>query len=381
MLSAFDRLVIARGIAPPPPFPPLMTPHTRVEYQTTEFHWTIETNDLGLRDRTFEWSRRGGSRVLAIGDSFTLGWGVGVGDSWVKVLERNLRRAGQAVEVINAGKGGAGPAWYAEAAEAMVPVLRPDLVIVAVLQGDDLAQAIPRPSPGPPAPGPQGAPAPAWARTLEDVVGLISPNLQRRWRGDGTPLARSSSIRVAWEGDVAGRIARMSATERAWLDRLDPTVQRLFRGGNLNPGLVTLALVEPDHFRMTLHPEEDKTRARMEAMVAQLERIRVVAQRHRARVLVAVVPYGAFVSRRQWEAIRKIGFQVEPGFLTSTAPDDLVREAAERAGLAPVSLTPAFRDVANDRPLYFEWDGHFNEAGHDLYADRLTPLVAPYVAR
>ena len=83
ILSGFDRLVIARGIAQSPPFPPPMPPNTRVEFQTTEFHWAIETNDLGLRDREFDWSRKGGYRVLAIGDSFTLGWGVGVEDSWV----------------------------------------------------------------------------------------------------------------------------------------------------------------------------------------------------------------------------------------------------------------------------------------------------------
>jgi lysophospholipase L1-like esterase len=144
---------------------------------------------------------------------------------------------------------------------------------------------------------------------------------------------------------------------------------------------VTLALVEPDHFRMTLHPEEDRTRAHVEAMIGHLERIRVVASRHRARALVAVVPYGAFVSRRQLEAIKKIGFQIEASFLTSTAPDDLIRGAAERAGLASVSLTSAFREEGNRRPLYYEWDGHFNEAGHELYAELLAAVVAPYVSR
>lgn len=132
---------------------------------------------------------------------------------------------------------------------------------------------------------------------------------------------------------------------------------------------------------MTLHPEEDDTRARVEAMIGHLERIRVVASRHHARTLVAVVPYGAFVSRTQLEATEKVGFQVEERFLTSTAPDDLIRGAAERAGLPSVSFTSAFRDEGQRRPLYYEWDGHFNEAGHALYAELLTAVVAPYVSR
>lgn len=381
ILSAFDRLVIARGIEPPPPFPPPMTPNARVEFRTIEFQWAIETNDLGLRDRKFDWSQKGGDRVLAIGDSFTLGWGVGLEDTWVKRLERNLRRGGRAVEVINAGKGGAGTAWYAQAAETMVPVLRPDVVIVAVLQGDDLAQAMPLPSRNPPSADAQAVRAPTWKRTLEGMAEAISPNLLLRWRAHGPAPPTPSSVRIVWEQEAAGRISRMSATEKAWLDRLDPTVRQLFRAGDLNPGLVTLALVEPDHFRMTLHPEEDVTRARVEAMIGHLERIRVVASRHRARVLVALVPYGAYVSRRQMEAVHKVGFQVEASFLTSTTPDDLVRGAAERAGLASASFMSAFREEGNRRPLYYEWDGHFNEAGHELYAELLTAVIAPYVSR
>lgn len=210
ILSAFDRLVIARGIEPPHPFPPPMPPNVRAEFRTTEFHWFVETNDLGLRDRKFDRSRKGGARVLAIGDSFTLGWGVGVEDTWVKRLERNLRQGGRAVEVINAGRAGTGTGWYAEAAETMVPVLRPDVVIVAVLQGDDLAQAIALPV------APQERPAPAWRPTLEGMAGLVSPNLLFRWRAY---RAGQTTLKIAWEEEAAGRMARMSVAERAWLDQ------------------------------------------------------------------------------------------------------------------------------------------------------------------
>ena len=78
--------------------------------------------------------------MLAIGDSFTFGWGVSLEESWPKVLEATLRQAGVAVEVANLGFPGGSPVDYANIATRAVPALQPDLVLVAVLQGDDLGQ-------------------------------------------------------------------------------------------------------------------------------------------------------------------------------------------------------------------------------------------------
>ena len=41
------------------------------------------------------------------------------------------------------GLGGAFPQMYADLAEKAVPMLKPDLALVAVLQGDDFAQSVP----------------------------------------------------------------------------------------------------------------------------------------------------------------------------------------------------------------------------------------------
>jgi hypothetical protein len=173
----------------------------------------------------------------------------------------------------------------------------------------------------------------------------------------------------------------MNAQEKAWFERLDPTVAQMFREGNLNPGLVTRALAESDHLRMTLHPDEEKTRARVEKMVAHLERIRAVSARFHAQMIVSPVPYGAFVNRRQWDAVRRLGFQVEEEFLTSTLPDDVIRGAAERAGVSSVSAMALFRREANERELYYHWDGHFTPAGHELFAESLAAPVAAYFSR
>ena len=66
----------------------------------------VDINSKGLRDREFAYARTPGTlRILMLGDSFTEGWGVAVGDTFAKRLERLYAARGITAEVINAGVG------------------------------------------------------------------------------------------------------------------------------------------------------------------------------------------------------------------------------------------------------------------------------------
>lgn len=62
-------------------------------------------NSRGLRDREFDYSRsQGVYRILALGDSYTFGWGEALKNSYPKILERILNQNPNLKwEVINAG--------------------------------------------------------------------------------------------------------------------------------------------------------------------------------------------------------------------------------------------------------------------------------------
>jgi lysophospholipase L1-like esterase len=66
---------------------------------------TIRTNDWGLRGPPLEAPRRGARRILFLGDSITLGWGVREADVLTSRLESMFADAGERVEVLNAGVG------------------------------------------------------------------------------------------------------------------------------------------------------------------------------------------------------------------------------------------------------------------------------------
>ncbi len=66
----------------------------------------FRTNSKGLRDREFSYDRVAGKlRILMLGDSFTVGWGVAVEDTFAKRIERLYAAIDIDAEVINAGVG------------------------------------------------------------------------------------------------------------------------------------------------------------------------------------------------------------------------------------------------------------------------------------
>lgn len=100
----------------------------------------IAINSLGFRDDEFPVGKPEGEfRLLAIGDSFTFGWGVPVDAAWPQVLETDLRRRWRAaVQVVNAGfaAGAATPDGYDRWFASEGHRFGPDIVLVGLCLND-----------------------------------------------------------------------------------------------------------------------------------------------------------------------------------------------------------------------------------------------------
>ena len=154
-LATAELLVRALDL-PPHPLAPLHVgsyrlsgnPILRYEYQPNlapdhaaydPMHAGLATNAHGFRDREFAPRKPPGAiRVLALGDSTTVGLGVPEPEStWPKQLEQRLRSAGhQNVAVLNLGVGGYDPQQEAELLRVRGLALEPDLVLVLVTTND-----------------------------------------------------------------------------------------------------------------------------------------------------------------------------------------------------------------------------------------------------
>ncbi len=344
-------------------FVPNQTEHfDMLDYQTVE-----STNSFGIRDREYPIERSDKFRIVAIGDSFTYGWGVNLEDVWCKQLEKRLLDQGLNVEVLNLGKPAAGPSEYAWIAETVLPLLQPDLVLVGVLVGDDLQQ------------GPE-------VLTLRSITRAYFPNTLRLLQ-----MRRTQPVTIAPVDTPVEETRRravftakelledMSDEQRGRFAQLPEEVQQAFHAGTLNPWMISHSTGSPDYFMNTLNI--DGLDVQIGDMSRAFTRLRKAADKVGASTLVINIPEGFYVNREAFENVKRIGFHVEPDMLTTSVPDEALAVACEYAGLAPLSVTREFRDHIDEPGLYLKFDRHMAPKGNALLAEFITPAVSDAVRR
>jgi lysophospholipase L1-like esterase len=339
-------------------------PHYRVSYQTPEFAFTAETNAIGIRDHEVDPEAKQRFRILAVGDSYTYGWGVDLGRAWPKVLEGLLTDKGRPTEVLDLGCPGTSVDAYAVIAERAVPVLRPDAIVVAVLQGDDLKQLDLEPTTGKLFKFNGVADGPS---SFGGLMTTVLPNVvELAARRPRTVSARE--IRAVWQGNTRDMRKHFDHDESQRFDALDDKIKGMMIDGEMNPWDVYFAVKQPDYFQFTLHPERPDVRRAIDSMATNLARIKEAAAACNAKVVTVPVPAAGYACAKGLESRRRVGYRLDDSVLHSDAPDEAIRLACHQAGVRFLSVTQGFRSEAGKRNLYFEYDGHFNPDGHDLFA-------------
>src|SRR5262245_9241807 len=317
-----------------------------------EFDTAIEINSLGLRGPELPRRQDGELRVLFLGDSVVAGFEVEQPETFVALLETDLRRRlGRPVQVINAGVRGYGTdqslLWYRERGRALAP----DLVALVFSANDfDDNVTLHR------ARRPFGKGAFALRATgALALVGVPVPDypLCSAWllgpgyeptRVDG-PFSRAACFA---QTRLADRSALFTFLATA-LGRL-PAVVRLLKGAGEPEGAAEAALLPwPAASRRTAGPPgaPETLEAREAALTsALLQTLARAVRASQARFLLLVTP-------RHWQRL------------------DVRALAADQIEPHYVALPPSLQMSQ----LTFRNDAHFNVLGHQVYAEGLAPLV------
>ena len=126
------------GFAPAGTLGFLLEPSTRWRHATGDFDVQVITNSLGLRGPEVVVPKPPDRyRVLALGDSFTFGWGVEFDDAWYAGMARELQATGdRSMEVVVAGVPGWSPLQQFVFLEQRGLDLQPDLVLWQLCTND-----------------------------------------------------------------------------------------------------------------------------------------------------------------------------------------------------------------------------------------------------
>lgn len=105
-------------------------PLARARHQTEDFDVEIRINAQGFRDEPFE-PHPGRTRIVALGDSLSFGWGVEAGQGFTTRLEELL-----GADVLNLGVGGYGTDQELLLWERVGRALQPTVVLITVCAND-----------------------------------------------------------------------------------------------------------------------------------------------------------------------------------------------------------------------------------------------------
>jgi hypothetical protein len=304
--------------------------------KTSEYTSWIEVNLKGLRGAEIDYPKPPGEyRILVVGDSFTFAEQVNQIETFTQRLEDRLNADGATLHyrVLNAGSNG-----WATANEAVYLTkegvrFRPDVVLVAVYLGNDVADNY---------------------RRVATVQNAVEADLALRGADsfDGPRrLLRRSELYTVFESGVLAKLPW-------WQDD----------GGSSS---------------------SDRRAPRSEAEAAEawtiterlLDRMRDVSESQGARFAVLVVPAANVVAQRGGAAAKETddeddsGDEDRPGF---EDPHGQFAALSERNGLLELDLLSTMRRADNrlKERLYYRQNAHWTAAGHGVAADALYKFLS-----
>jgi lysophospholipase L1-like esterase len=374
----------------------------RIEH--AEFSVDVRLNALGFRERRLPSPKPPGVlRVVALGDSFTEGYGVEENEAWPRRLEAALdARDGGRHEVVNLGVPGTNPRDYVSHLQDPGLAYEPDMVIVTVMANDVQDRWVQREfgvqfASGVLADARRGVldPSPAWTRIPHAVFPALYPFVWNRlhvlragsWRAqaeglrpDAAAAAAPSPARGTAEAvllaladrygrreAVADAVATMPASQ---LNTLRPVLEgtvALDADAATEPYLRVMALVQPRLFAdAALLPRQYD--AAWEDVKRDLGRIVTLARGAGARPVLVFAPAAQQVTAAARPYLESLGFASDDRALTDTTFVDRLRAFARSEDVPFVNLLPVLR-ARRDDGLYFPKDGHWNSAGHEVVAD------------
>ena len=335
----------------------IFEPNSNARYQTIEFNWVANINSLGLRDREINIEKGDKYRILCFGDSWTFGYGVNIENSWPKVLEQYLLTNGfENIEVINCGRPGQFTGTYKEYIEKIVPLLKPDLVLVGVLQLDDLAQLFTNKFIIE-----QSGPIETFTRKGKSVVIRY---LKYSFKNFLSP-SRMIEITSNWKKTSTSRISDFKHWQKLRFSTFNDTVQSLFKSGNLAPSLLDYYINYPDRIAIFNNPNHPATRFSIQEMNRDFKEMRDICYKYNSSLIFINIPMNYFTGHT---VIRTPSDILNSYYQENNNIDSIYRSIASNNNLPYIELTKHFIGLQNKSEYLFKYDGHPNEKGYEEIA-------------
>jgi len=324
-------------------------------------------NSQGFRGP--ELARPGESlRVIVYGDSYIQGDFARTEDTFTEQLKGRLARStGKSIEVVNAGVMGYGPDQELRRMEEELPVLKPNLVIVAIFAGNDFYDLLRNKlyqlsSDGSLQENPSES---LDAATAGDMSRARSEPILRRI------LSAAISGLLARRGDAlaTGREARRASMEADLKQGVAVYRQYVIEGDNAVHNLYW----DPYNADVSLTPASESARYKIALMEQIMRRIGETAAKNDVALMFLLIP--SVIDVADESELGEVDPEKYPEYQRSTLTD-ILEQICQRNGLRAVNLFGPFRE-RRAAGLYLKApDGHWSPRGQAYAAELVSEFVS-----
>jgi len=323
----------------------LMRPGFKGAFPRSELKGKISINSKGMRDVERSYEKNGSFRILGIGDSFPFGHGVELEESYLYLFEQNLKtQISRNIEVIKAGVPGTGPQEHLNVLLNEGLKYEPDMLIFSFFTGNDIDDIVLPSQVVSETTAPAASMAPEQSQTAPKSTTHYKDFLRRNIHLYSFVVDRLKSI---------------------------PALQSFLQKKGIASGLIGSYVID------VLKKEYDND---YDLKWAEAYRVFDSVRHTVEHAIILIVPTREQVDdERRAKALRQLGYA--PETIDIYKPNRLLKAYCDTHNIMCIDLLDVFRErhAAQNKPLYFEIDPHFNAAGHLLASEVLYTMLADTV--
>ena len=297
--------------------------------QFGEFKVNITINSQGMRDYEHKIAKNGAERILALGDSFTYGYGVELNETYSKVLESELKKgAKQQYEVLNAGyASGYSPDTYLLYLKKEGIKFQPDIILVGFTIGNDVTDLFKN-------------------RAIAD-------NGTAKIVSDSYYVDGENRLRRPPYGKQSGLIALLSAHSHFFVF-IKNSISQFFQKPHK----------ENDVYEVEYGEELKEKWGEVEKILIEMNGL---ANQHNAALVIVLIPRKAQLYDEDWKAYQEAYSNYE---VDRAKPQKLLSGICSKNAIKCIDLYPSFKREAKEE-FYFKKDGHWTKEGHEFAAKHI----------
>lgn len=304
---------------------------------------TVVTNSHGMRNPEIPIPKPDGvKRVLFIGDSFTMGWGVNEAQGFVRQTETilNTMTLPHPVQTINAGFTAAGPSGYYLSLKLDGLSFDPDVVVVGFYLGNDILSRKDV----------------EWLRV--DNQGLPDVVRSRSSYIDATGQLRLKDLPLPYHFPYLRQLNLFILTMNAFAgNKTIPTQNELIQD--------TICV-----FNRDCH-DFDQAKSEVKLLLTAMNHI---LTKQGKKLVVAIIPTHFQV---HFNVAYKTRYHLPLKPSNRRFLNDEFIQYFQNQGIDYIDLLPPLLEQAGSTRLYFEQDDHWNQEGHRVAADVIAAKLAP----